>query len=199
MSNEEKLLTAILSDTHADNVDIISRVDEYLQACCLKSGCTGLPTPITRIDTLLYQLAAKTKQTSTTLLSLVDGTAINIKASDLQGLTAIRDGAFEYFYSLKSIEIPDTVTTIGVAAFSSCYYLESVTIPSGISSLPINLFYNAGTGGDGVTVTIVSETPPTKDTTTFQNAIISKIKVPSGSVSAYKTAWSDLADYIEAI
>lgn len=199
MSNEEILLTAIISDTHVDNIEIISRVDEYLQACCLKSGCKDLPTPVSRADVLLYSLAAKMKQTSDTLLSIMDGTATDITANDLQGLTAIRDGAFEYFYSLKSIEIPDTVTSLGVAAFSCCYYLESVTIPSSISALPANLFYNAGTGGDGVAVKILRETPPTKDETTFQNAIIAKIQVPSESVSAYKTAWADYESYIEAI
>ena len=199
MSNEEILLNAILSDTHVDNIEIISRVDEYLQACCLKSGCDDLPTPVTRIDVLLYQLAAKMKQTSGTLTSIIEGTATAITAADLQGITKIRDAAFEYFQTLKTVVLPDTVTSIGTAAFSSCYYLESLTIPSGVASLPVNMLYNAGTGGDGITLVMLRETPPEKDATTFQNAIISKIKVPSGSVDAYKSAWTDLADYIEAI
>lgn len=55
--NEEQLI-ALLNDTVAD-VEIISRVDKYLQACCDGCGCEGLPTPITRKDELLYQLAAK--------------------------------------------------------------------------------------------------------------------------------------------
>lgn len=199
MSNEEILLNAILSGTHVENVPIISRVDEYLQACCLKTGCKDLPAPISRADVLLYQLSAKMKQTSDRLLSLVDGTATDIAADDLQGLTAIRDGAFEYFYALKSIEIPGTVTSIGVAAFSSCYYLENVTIPAGVASLPVNMFYSAGTGGDGVTIKILRETPPEKDATTFQNAVIASIKVPAASVAAYKAAWADYESYIEAI
>lgn len=57
-SKTEKQLNALLNDTVA-NVDLVSRVDKYLNACCEGCGCEGLPTPETRIDELLYQLANK--------------------------------------------------------------------------------------------------------------------------------------------
>lgn len=202
MTNAEKLLYAVLNgEATPDDVEIISRIDKYLSACCNRCGCAGLPEPVTRIDKLLYELAAELHETSggNKLPIILGGQAEQLTAEDLEGCTALRDAAFEYYYSLKSIIIPDSVSSIGVAAFSSCYYLESVTVPSAVTSLPVNMFYNAGTGGDGLTITFLSTTPPTKDATTFQNAIIAKIKVPSASVEAYKAAWADLADYIEAI
>ena len=201
MSKSEKLLNAILNDDATPNVEIISRIDKYLSACCDKCGCEGLPTPITRIDHLLYELAEKLKTTTggNKLPVILGGQATHLTAEDLEGVTALRDAAFEYYHSLKSIVIPESVASIGTACFSSCYYLENITIPSGITSLPVNAFYSVGTGGDGVTFTFLATTPPTKDATSFQNAIISKIKVPSGSVGAYKSAWADLADYIEAV
>lgn len=59
-SRTEKQLKALLNDTTAD-VDLISRVDKYLNACCEGCGCEDLPEPITRIDHLLYELAEKLK------------------------------------------------------------------------------------------------------------------------------------------
>lgn len=199
MTNTEKMLQAILNDTSADDAEIISRVDEYLSACCKKSGCSGLQAPITRIDKLLYELAEKLKGTTggNKLPIILGGQATVLTAADLEGVTALRDYAFEYYNALQSIVIPDSVTSIGVAAFQSCYYLTSVTIPSAVESLPANLFANAGTGGDGITITMKSETPPTIETSTFQGAIIAKIVVPAGCADAYKAAWTNYADYIE--
>lgn len=57
-SRNEEQLNALLNDTVAD-VEITSRVDAYLKACCEGCGCEGLPTPITRKDELLYQLVEK--------------------------------------------------------------------------------------------------------------------------------------------
>lgn len=59
-SRTENQLNALLNDTTAE-VDLISRVDKYLSACCEACGCEGLPEPISRIDHLLYELAEKLK------------------------------------------------------------------------------------------------------------------------------------------
>lgn len=57
-SRVEEQLNALLNDMVAD-VDLISRVDKYLHACCEGCGCENLPEPVTRIDELLCQLAEK--------------------------------------------------------------------------------------------------------------------------------------------
>lgn len=58
-SNAEKLLIDLLNDESGDDVELLSRVDHYLHACCKGCGCEGLPKPITRIDHLLYELSEK--------------------------------------------------------------------------------------------------------------------------------------------
>ena len=103
-------------------------------------------------------------------------TSINIP----EGVTSIGNYAFSDCSSLTSITIPDSVTSIGSYAFRGCSKLTSVTIPENVTSFgtwafsfcaaltEINynatnaadltsenrVFYNAGQGGDGITVNI---------------------------------------------
>ncbi|MCD8206846.1 MAG: leucine-rich repeat protein [Bacteroidales bacterium] len=48
-------------------------------------------------------------------------------------VTAIRDYAFWDCPDLKSVTIPDSVTSIGFKAFSNCTYLTRITIPSSVT------------------------------------------------------------------
>ena len=215
--NEEQLM-ALLNDTVTD-VEIISRVDEYLSACCEGCGCEDLPDPITRKDKLLYQLAAKLEDGGgvggNKLPVILGGEAINLTASDLEGVTQLRDAAFEYYYGLQSIVIPSSCASIGTACFSWCTALTEITLPSGLTSLPTNIFNechnletvnvpstvttigqlafnNAGTSGDGITLTMECENPPAVSDNTFTGSNIISIKVPTGTGDAYKQAdgWS---------
>ena len=49
--------------------------------------------------------------------------------------------AFHNCYSLTSITIPNTITSIGTYAFNHCYSLTSITIPSGVTSINTSDFY----------------------------------------------------------
>ena len=95
------------------------------------------------------------------------------------GVTSIGDYAFYYCSRLSSVTIPDSVTSIGKRAFYDCGSLKSVTIGNSVTSIgyeafyycsgltEINynakaaadltsssdVFYNAGTAGDGIKVT----------------------------------------------
>lgn len=59
MSDLVEILTAMLNDEHAEDVYVDTRIDKYLEACCKKTGCEGLPDPVTDADRLLYELAEK--------------------------------------------------------------------------------------------------------------------------------------------
>ena len=58
------------------------------------------------------------------------------------GVTTIGPFSFQYCYSLSSITIPNTVTSIGgTYAFNGCYSLQSITIPDSVTTIGTYAFY----------------------------------------------------------
>ena len=101
-------------------------------------------------------------------------------------------------YGCKTTTIPNTVTTIGYEAFYGCINLTNIDIPSSVTSIGSSAFgYCSGL----TSVTIHAVTPPSiSESYTFAGTPITNgtgyIYVPSESVSAYKSAWSALANQI---
>ena len=58
-----------------------------------------------------------------------------------ESLTSIGDGAFDGCRSLTSIAIPDGVTAIGKSAFSDCTSLTSIAIPDGVTAIDDFTFF----------------------------------------------------------
>ncbi len=142
------------------------------------------------------------------------------------GMASIPEGMFMSSSSLTGITIPDDVTSIGAVAFSDCSGLADITIPDKVTSIGARAFYGcsltditipAGVTSIGQTafqdcsslesVTMLGSTPPTLgvsssgktahfDGCKFKNEGTKGIKVPSGSVDTYKTAWTEWAAYI---
>ena len=112
-------------------------------------------------------------------------------------ITTIENSAFSYCYNLTSVTIPDSVTEISSSAFIEDISLTSIEIPNSVTSIGEGAFY----GCTGLTsVYIKSTTPPILGGYVFDsNASGRKIYVPRASLDAYKTAegWSKYADAIE--
>ena len=84
--------------------------------------------------------------------TMPSGTEIVLK----EGTLGIADCAFRNCSGLKSVTIPESVTSIGYRAFEGCSGLTSVTIPESVTSIGDNAFRNCSglksvTIGSGVT------------------------------------------------
>ena len=101
-----------------------------------------------------------------------------------EGITTIAASAFRYNFSLKTVDLPSTLTSIGNYAFQ---------IPTGTSQTQIYSF------------TIRAAVPPVISSSTLvinnPAGIPFRIYVPAASVNTYKGAsyWSNFASYITAI
>lgn len=74
-------------------------------------------------------------------IDLVETDITTITKQELKGCTKFGDGAFEYCKQLRSIEIPDTVTTIGQYCFANTVLTE-LTIPPKVTKLGNSLVNN---------------------------------------------------------
>ena len=72
------------------------------------------------------ELVPKPKRYLNKLAQLANGTILEITSNDLDGAETITQYAFRNCYSVTSIEVPDSVKSIGNHAFSSCSKAKSI-------------------------------------------------------------------------
>lgn len=112
-------------------------------------------------------------------------------------LTTVGFGFLSYT-NIESIELPETLETIGNNFLLACFQLSSaVTIPAKVTSIGANFL-----SVDNKIPELVMKptTPPTLGYNAFYNTSSSLvITVPKGSLDAYKTAtnWSTYADRMQ--
>jgi hypothetical protein len=78
-----------------------------------------------------------------------------------------------------------TVTSIGNLAFYSCSSLKSIELPSSVSEIGKNAFWACESL---ITVTSLSPEPPTLGSSVFNYCPIETVYVPTEAVEAYQTA-----------
>ena len=77
----------------------------------------------------------------------------NLKSVTIpNSVTSIGDHAFSFCDGLTSITIPNSVTTIGNYAFSSCWGLTSIFISNSVTSIAEDAFYGCSKNLDSVEV-----------------------------------------------
>ena len=123
-------------------------------------------------------------------------TALTVSFAEGSTPLTIGEAAFNYA-NLKSIDIPNRVTSIGISAFASCSNLESVSIPASVTSIGAYAF---GYCGKLAKVYIYAHSLETYGDMAFDyNAAGRKIYVLPDAVDTYKAGWSAYAADIEAM
>lgn len=155
--------------------------------------------------------------------TLKDPTFIGGEVDEQTGMPTKTGAMFLNCTSITSVEIPNSVSTVGGNAFYGCSGLTSVAIPNSVTSIGDYAFSGydsqitsvtignsvtsigdgAFQGGNRITIIIVKATiPPVLVGYPINtNVDTLKIYVPAESVNAYKSAngWSEVANKIQAI
>ena len=104
----------------------------------------------------------------------------NLKSITIPDSVTTIGGAFTLCTKLTSINIPDSVTTIGEAAFNRCDILTSITIPNSVSTIERNAF----AGCYGLTSITIPDGVTTIQGNTFLNCeSLTSVTIPN-SVTA---------------
>jgi uncharacterized repeat protein (TIGR01451 family) len=112
-----------------------------------------------------------------------------------ESVTKIGFSAFSHSYNLTGVTIPNSVTAIEDFAFWSCISLTTIVIPANITTIGKGAF----SSNLALTNVIVdANVPPAINDIFSYTTKIASVKVPEGSVDAYKTAlgWSNYKNII---
>lgn len=117
------------------------------------------------------------------------------------GVTAIKRYLFSECTALEELTLPESIKSIGYSAFNSTN-LKDFTLPSTVEAIEAEAFYRSALEK----LTVLAATPPHTPGADISSNFLPRridfeIRVPSGSVDAYKEAegWSNYADIISAI
>ena len=81
-----------------------------------------------------------------------DATAVNIPSKiNGKAVTMLSDNVFQYYSSLTSVTIPNSVTSFGEYVFSRCEGLKSVVIPGSVTKINTGVFFGC-TGLTSITI-----------------------------------------------
>ena len=115
-------------------------------------------------------------------------------------INSLSSGVFRDCINLKSVVLPKLITDVSAYLFQGCSNLESVTIQNNVTYIAYNVFDKCTSLNE---VICIPQTPPSLySADAFSSAKATmKIKVPAGSVAAYKAKqyWSNYATKIVAI
>ena len=108
-------------------------------------------------------------------------------------VTTIGDRAFYGCTGLTSINIPDSVTAIGNLAFSGCTGLTSVIIPNKVTTIEYATFK----GCTGLTSVIIPDSVTTIESYAFDDCkVLTSVKIPSSVKSIESSAFGFYYSYM---
>lgn len=205
----------ILSNTYSNGVGVIefdAPVTEIGQDAFKNTTQLDtmiLPSSVTSIKTSAFELSGITDITIPPTVTYIHNAAFFL-SEDLMSIvipasvTMMGSSVFMGCRSLVNVSISTSLNGLDHSTFSGCRALVSITVPDNITSIGNSLFYNCSNLSE---IRFNSVVPPTVVLASGEtenifagNASGRLIKVPAGSVNAYKAApyWSNYASSIVA-
>jgi hypothetical protein len=131
-----------------------------------------------------------------------DGTRFSSIGDLVYPANQMPKGAFFYGYgtgkALKTIILPNSITSIGDYAFYGCQAITEITIPNSVTTINMHAFLNCS----GLKVIkCLNSTPPTLETDCFSGVTPTVVYVPVGMVATYKadSGWNTFNNIKEYI
>ena len=170
---------------------------EDLEFTLLEDGSGYSVTGVNRYERYFTKLTIPSEYNSKPVVKIGDQAFANpfetcspyIKTITIpDSVTSIGEQAFAWCESLKRINIPDSVTSIGKGAFSGCSSLKSITIPDSVTSIEANVF--------SVCTSLTSVTIPDSVTSIGECAFagcssLTSVEIPDGVISIGRMTFSD--------
>ena len=183
----------------------LTKIGREAFARCYKLESIFIPATVKTIDKMAFNICRSLKS-----VTFAEGSQLTeipyFCFADNEALTAIEipplvttlgDYAFWSSANLADVTLPDGLKTIGLEAFCGCKAMTTIDLPAALESIGERAF---ATCESLTNVTCLATTPPSLGTDVFKNSsALTEIRVPAGSVDAYKAAWSAYADKIVAI
>lgn len=160
-----------------------------------KAGTTvEVPDEVAAAIEYALELEPKSKRYLSRIAQLAEGSIADLTINDLDGAEKITKRAFEHCQSIKRVELPNCITSIGSEAFFSCEAINRVTIGNGVKQIATYAFY----GCILLARVDLPEIPPVLEDVNAFNKIKASCKFyckTQESLDAYKAAdkWSDLS------
>ena len=127
----------------------VTKIGNYLFYSCENLTCINLPNSVTSIGDKAFnscdKLTIQTIPNSVTNIGKWAFARCSFADTEViipSGVKIIKDGVFA-FTNITSIDIHNSVTKIGYYAFEFCEYLESIDIPNSVISIGDMAFYNS--------------------------------------------------------
>ena len=101
-----------------------------------------------------------------------------------EGITDIGEGAFDYMYYVRSVDLPSTLRTIGESAFYRCSKLEEIIIPENVREI--------GKGAFAYCLGLESVSVPVRLRSVPANAFFGCDNITKVYYAGSASAWSNL-------
>lgn len=176
-------------------------IGPYAFAGCNQMRTMDMPNSVTTLGDGAFLQCANLETVKLSAGIKTMGTYIfqkcyNLNSVIIPGIKTLTEGMFMNCSNLIQVEMTEGVESFGLGVFYHCTNLPSITIPQSVKSIGQRVFE----GCENLTsVTVLSNTPATLTSSSFENASKSVLYVPKGSQNTYQSAayWKNFAMIVE--